>query len=146
MLPLFFYLREVYTMDYKLIISRDDFLDIMLKKGYDFTDTQVLDGVPFQTQEDAIDTYFQDIFDTIYELIEDYRGRVWTKLFFQDMQHKDLTGDALEYQEALITALWQQAVFVWDNGDSSANANKDDNRLPYSPKAVKTLWDIILRG
>lgn len=133
-------------MDYKLIISRDDFLDIMLKKGYDFTDTQVLDGVPFQTQEDAIDTYFQDIFDTIYHLIENYRGGWWTKHFFIDMQHTDLEGAALEYKEALIEALWQQAIFVWDNGDSTANANKDDNRLPYSPKAVKVLWGLILKG
>ena len=133
-------------MDYKLIISREDFLQIMIKKGYDFTDKQVLDGVPFQTQEDAIDTYFQDVFDTIYNLVKDYRGKWWTEMFFEDMQHTDLTGVALKYKEALIEALWQQAIFVWDNGDSNANANKDDNRSPYSPKAVKVLWDLIIHG
>lgn len=133
-------------MDYKLIISREDFKAIMLKRGYNFDDPNVLDGVPFQTQDDAIDAYFQDVFDTIYHLIEDYRGSYWTRAFFEDMKLIDLDGAALEYKERLIEALWQQAIFVWDNGDSSANANKDDNRLPYSPKAVKCLWGIILRG
>lgn len=134
-------------MDYKQLITRDDFLNIMLKRGYDFTDTSILVGIHFPTQEDAIDDFFQNAFDTIYELIRENRGNGWTKLFYEDMV-KDLSDNpkALEFKTALIEAIVEQTIFYWDNGDRDAIADSQDTRVNYSPKAIRKLWEIILRG
>ena len=132
-------------MDYKLIYDRDSFVARMQNRGYDLTDPSVLDCSHFQVQEEAIDDFLQIAFDKIYELIKEYRGKLWTKAFMADMQHDDLTGDALEYQEILKDAIVEQAVFIWDNGDKEASSNQDD-RLVYSPIAVKKLWGTIIRG
>ena len=132
-------------MNYKLIYDRDSFVEKMQDRGYDLTDPSVLDSSHFQTQEEAIDDFLQIAFDKIYELVREYRGNHWTKKFMEDMQHDDLTGDALEYQTTLKEAIVEQAVFIWDNGDKEASSNQDD-RLVYSPIAVKKLWGLVIRG
>ena len=133
-------------MNYKLIYDRDSFVEKMQDRGYDLTDPSVLDHSHFETQEDAIDDFLQIAFDKIYELVREYRGNHWTKKFMEDMQHDDLTGDALEYQTTLKEAIVEQAVFIWDNGDKEASSDSKDERLVYSPIAVKKLWGLVIRG
>ena len=72
-------------MDYKLIISQDDYVEAMRKKGYDLRDNSVLNSTHYSSQDDAIDDFLQNSFDTIYELIRDNRGNQWTELFMDDM-------------------------------------------------------------
>ena len=134
-------------MDYKLIFSQTDFVEAMLKKGYDLRDNSVLNSSHFVSQDDAIDDFLQNSFDSIYELIRENRGNHWCELFFEDMQ-KDLSADedALKYKVILKEALVEQTIFLWDNGDSDAVADNNEERSPYAPKAVKKLWGTILKG
>ena len=133
-------------MDYKLIFSQENFVEAVRKKGYDLRDNSVLNSTHFASQDDAVDEFLQNSFDAIYELIRDNRGNQWAELFFEDMS-QDLTSDddAIKYKAILKEALVEQVVYIWDNGDSDATADKDD-RSPYAPKAVKKLWGNILRG
>ena len=134
-------------MDYKNIITYELWLEKMQSKGYDFTDTSVLDGSHFQSQEEAIDDYFQDTFNTIYELVREYRGNKWTELFFEDMsQDVESDLDALRYKDALIKALIEQAVYIYDNGSVEASGEVNPDRHEYAPKAVKALWGLVIKG
>ena len=106
----------------------------------------VLDSTHFDNVEDAVDDFMQNSCKVVYNLIKDYRGREWTNAFFEDMKKTDLTGKALEYQEALHNAIIEQAIFTYDNGDSQATASNDERKdyTAYAPKAVKELWDLVL--
>ena len=133
-------------MDYKLIISRDEFCTKLKKRGYDLHDDSVLDGKHFETQEDAIDDFLQNVFDMVHDLVVFNRGFKWAKSFFEDMQSNELENEALEYKQALEDALIQQAIYIYDNGDSQATSEMQDKREPYSEKAMQKLWGSILRG
>ncbi len=134
-------------MDYKNIITYELWLEKMQSKGYDFTDTSVLDGSHFQSQDEAIEDYFQDTFNTIYELVREYRGNKWTELFFEDMS-QDVESDieAARYKDALIKALIEQAVYIYDNGSVEASGEVNPDRHEYAPKAVKALWGLVIKG
>ena len=112
----------------------------LIKRGYDLA--AILDTSHFQSTEDAVDDFMQNVFDEIYDLIEKYRGEAWTYAFFTDMKRSDLTGEALRYQERLNKALLEQCIYVYDNGDTEATF--DEGKKPYGEKAVNAMWSNIL--
>ena len=112
------------------------------KRGYQLDKDGVLATEHFQTVEDAVDDFMQNSFDIVQELVRNYRGRKWTDAFYEDMKKTDLTGKALEFQEALKEAIIQQAIYTYDNGDSSASAYKGESH--YAPKAVSALWGLVI--
>lgn len=112
------------------------------KRGYQLDKDGVLATEHFQTVEDAVDDFMQNSFDIVQELVRNYRGRKWTDAFYEDMKKTDLTGKALEFQEALKEAIIQQAIYTYDNGDASASAYKGESH--YAPKAVSVLWGLVI--
>lgn len=112
------------------------------KRGYQLDKDGVLATEHFQTVEDAVDDFMQNAFDIVQELVRNYRGRKWTDAFYEDMKKTDLTGKALEFQEALKEAIIQQAIYTYDNGDASASAYKGESH--YAPKAVSVLWGLVI--
>ena len=112
------------------------------KRGYPLDKDGVLATEHFQTVEDAVDDFMQNSFDIVQELVRNYRGRKWTDAFYEDMKKTDLTGKALEFQEALKEAIIQQAIYTYDNGDASASAYKGESH--YAPKAVSALWGLVI--
>ena len=112
------------------------------KRGYQLDKDGVLATEHFQTVEDAVDDFMQNAFDIVQELVRNYRGRKWTDAFYEDMKKTDLTGKALEFQEALKEAIIQQAIYTYDNGDASASAYKGESH--YAPKAVSALWGLVI--
>lgn len=117
------------------------------KRGYNLESSGVLDISHFDSLDDAIDDFCNGALNQLYELITKYKSRAWADAFLSDMARNDLTNTiALEYQELFKDALIEQIIYVYDNGDSSANSDNQDrkDRSPYSPKAVEKLWDRIL--
>ncbi len=135
--PLFFY-KEVFMYSYKDYITNDD----LVPRGYNLMDDGVLDDSHFQTREDAVDDFLQNSTEIVVGLIQRYRGRDWTKKFLEDMKLDDLTGRALEFQEAFKKALIEQAIYTYDIGDASASAYKGESH--YAPKAVEALWGLVI--
>lgn len=129
-------------INYKDYIS----LEELRKRGYNLEADGVLDVTHFDSTEDAVNDFLGNTCDIIYNLVKDYRGKKWADAFFNDMKQTDLTGKALEYQEALHDALIEQAIFTYDNGDSQSSASNEERayNTAYAPKAVKKLWDLIL--
>lgn len=123
---------------YKDYITKED----LVPRGYILDADGVLDDTHFASREDAVDDFMQNAFDIVEGLIKEYRGKEFTDAFFTDMKHDDLTGKALEYQKLLKKALIEQCIYTYDCGD--ADASKYTGETPYSPKAVKLLWDEIL--
>ena len=112
------------------------------KRGYQLDKDGVLATEHFLTVEDAVDDFMQNSFDIVQELVRNYRGRKWTDAFYEDMKKTDLTGKALEFQEALKEAIIQQAIYTYDSGDASASAYKGESH--YAPKAVSVLWGLVI--
>ena len=125
-------------LSYKDYFTNED----MKPRGYDFMADGVLDDTHFQSKEEACDDFMQNSFNIVHGLIKKRRGRQWTDAFFEDMKKQDLTGKAIEYQEALKQALIEQAIYTYDNGDASAS--KYEGESAYAPKAVSALWDFII--
>ena len=120
--------------DYKNYFTKEQ----LAKRGYNLEADGVLETSHFATVEDAIDDFMNDAFDTIYHLIEAYRGEEWTEAYFTDMAQTDLSLVARKWQQCLNRALIEQAIFIYDNGNPNATFN--DGRSPYAPKAVEQLW------
>ena len=129
-------------INYKDYVSLED----LRKRGYNLEKEGVLDTSHFDTPKDAVDDYMLNICNIVFHLISRYRGRTWTRAYFEDMAKDDLTGKALEYKEALHNAIIEQAIFTYDNGDSEATSNDEDRKYntAFSPKAVAELWDLVL--
>lgn len=127
-------------LDYKDYFTKDN----LRVRGYNLEADGVLDISHFDTLEDAIDDFMDNALRTIYNLFVKYKGRKWTDYFFSDMKNVDLTGVALEYKGLLNRALVEQAIFIYDNGDASANASLDETKTEYAPKAVAEIWDILI--
>jgi hypothetical protein len=132
-------------MEYKLLLSPDD----MVRRGYDLKVEGRLNQGDFNSIEDAIDDFMQQCFDSIYNLIEMYRGPSWTSDFFDDMSTaiiKDNYPLAYKLQEALKWALLEQTVFIYDNGDINTSSKIEIDKIGYSPKSIQKLWSYgILR-
>lgn len=129
-------------LDYKNYFTKED----LRVRGYNLEADGVLDISHFDTLEDAINDFMDNTLRAVYNLFVQYRGRKWTDAFFDDMTQENLSGTALDYQERLKRALIEQAIFIYDNGDSNANASYDDraSKSELSPKAVAELWDILI--
>ena len=129
-------------LDYKNYFTKED----LRVRGYNLEAEGVLDRSHFDTLEDAINDFMDNSFRAIYNLFVQYRGRKWTNAFFEDMTEENLSGVALDFKERLNRALVEQAIFVYDNGDSNANASYDERaaRCGLAPKAVAELWDILI--
>jgi hypothetical protein len=56
------------------------------------------------------------------------------------MLRDDLSDMALLVKNALKKAMLEQVVFIYENGDISANAIKDDTKRSLSPKALNKLY------
>ena len=121
-------------------------LEELRKKGYNLKADGVLDITHFDNVDDAVDDFLNTTSKIVYNLIKEYRGYKWTDAFFNDMKQTNLTGVALEYQQALHNALIEQAIFTYDNGDSQASANNEERsyNTAYAPKAVSELWELLL--
>lgn len=129
-------------LDYKDYFTKED----LRVRGYNLEADGVLDISHFDTLENAIDDFMDNTLRAIYNLFVEYRGRKWADAFFSDMKNIDLTGKALEYKQLLNRALVEQAIFIYDNGDSNANASYDEriSKSKVSPKAVAEIWDILI--
>lgn len=123
---------------YKDYVSAEE----LTKRGYDLYKDGVLETVHFQTKEDAVDDFMQNAFDIVQELVRNYRGRKWANAFYEDMKKTDLTGRALEFQEALKEAIIEQCIYTYDTGDASASAYKGESH--FAPKAVSKLWGLVI--
>ena len=129
-------------MNYSSLLSYED----ILSRGYDLKVEGRLVKGDFLTIEDAISQFCYEVVDSIVGLIEAYRGQLWTLEFIQDMCQDNLVGAALSYQDALKGAILDQAIFIYENGSKEASAIVDNNRIEYSPKAMRRLWNFgILR-
>lgn len=128
-------------LNYKNYFTKDN----LRVRGYNLESDGVLDRSHFDSLDDAVDDFMDSTFRIIYNLFVEYKGREFANAFFTDMARNDLTGKALEYKERLNRALIEQAIFIYDNGDSEADSNNQERsyRSPYAPKSVKELWDIL---
>lgn len=129
-------------IDYKKYIS----LEELRLRGYNLEADGVLDDSHFDSREDAINDFMLNVCNIVFNLIKSYRGRTWTKAYFDDMAQDNLTGKALEYKEALHNAIIEQAIFTYDNGDSQATSSNEDRKYntAHAPKAAAELWDLVL--
>lgn len=112
------------------------------RRGYDLTADGRLNIGDFNTIDDAVNEFIESCCNMIWSLIEKHRGVEWTEAFKSDMARTDLTDNALLIQNGLKKALIEQVIFIYENGDVSANAIKDDGKRSLSPKAVTKLYNI----
>ena len=119
----------------------------MRRRGYNLESDGVLDISHFDMPSQAQDDFMDNTLRIIYNLFVEYRGREWADDFFEDMAHdeEELEGRALDFKQRLHRALIEQAIFIYDHGDSQATASYEDRqyRSPYAPKAMAELWDIL---
>lgn len=132
-------------MDYANFITSEE----VKKRGYDLSLGGRLNQGDFGTKESAIEDFLKECFDSIYNLIETYKGPKWTELFFEDMAqeiNKDINPRAYRIQVALKWAILEQTIFIYDNGDVRTSAKVEIDKLGFSPKAVDKLWKYGLLG
>lgn len=110
-------------------------------RGYDLTKDGALLQGDFLTIQDSANQFITECCDMVWGLIEKHRGVAWTNLFKKDMESQSLTGNALHYQEALKKVMLEQVVFIYENGDITANALKDENKRAISPKVITKLYN-----
>lgn len=132
-------------MDYKTFFSYDD----ICNRGYDLKAEGRLNQGDFLTIDVAIDDFLQEVFNSIYDLIESYKGKKWTRFFFEDMAteiDKELYPNAYSMQETLKWSLIEQAVFIYENGDVMTSGKIEPDKLGYSQKVIRKLWSFDLLG
>lgn len=110
-------------------------------RGYDLLADGRLNQGDFATIDDTAIQFIQECCDMIWAVIEKHRGFKWTEWFKQDMMRDDLNDMALLCKNALKKAMLEQVIFVYENGDISANAIKDDTKRAISPKALNKLYN-----
>ena len=113
-------------------------------RGYDLTADGRLNQGDFETIEEASEQFIDECCNSIFGLIEKHRGFLWTMKFKDDMQQeikKDENENAYYIQQALKSALLEQVIFIYENGDANASAIKDDTRRAISPKALSKLYN-----
>lgn len=134
-----------YLMNYEKFISIED----VKKRGYDLMLDGRLNQGDFATIEAAAADFLQECFDSVYNLIETYKGPEWTELFFEDMANQlDPTTQPKAYrtQQALKWAILEQTIFIYDNGDVRTSAKIEIDKIGFSPKAADKLWKHGLLG
>lgn len=130
-------------MDYSKFLTYED----IKSRGYDLKVTGRLNQGDFETIEEAIDDFIREVVDGIYNLIASYRGNCWTRAFFEDMENitDDSHPNAIIMNETLKWAILTQAIFIYENGDKEALSKVDIERVGFSPKVIRRLWEGILR-
>ena len=132
-------------MDYKAFLSYGD----ILARGYDLKALGRLEQGDFSTIEYAIDDFLQETFQTIYDLIESYKGINFTTSFFDDMSQeidKYQYPKAFALQTILKWCLVEQAIFIYENGDVMTSSQIQPDKISYSPKVIRKLWNNGLLG
>lgn len=132
-------------MDHTKFITSED----VKKRGYDLSLEGKLNQGDFNTKDAAIADFLQECFDSIYNLIELYKGPAWAELFFEDMSKeidRATNPNAYRIQQALKWSILEQTIFIYDNGDVRTSAKVEIDKLGYSPKAVDKLWKHNLLG
>ncbi len=109
-------------------------------RGYDLLADGRLNQGDFATIEDSANQFIEECCYMIWDVIERHRGVKWCESFKQDMFRDDLSDMALLVKNALKKAMLEQVVFIYENGDISANAIKDDTKRSLSPKALNKLY------
>ena len=110
-------------------------------RGYDLLADGRLNQGDFATIDDTAIQFIQECCDMIWAVIEKHRGFKWCECFKQDMMRDDLNDMALLCKNALKKAMLEQVIFIYENGDISANAIKDDTKRAISPKALNKLYN-----
>lgn len=111
-------------------------------RGYDLLADGRLNQGDFETIEESANQFIEECCNTIWALIEKNKGIKWANKFKQDMLRDDLVDElALMYQSALRSAMLEQVIFIYENGDINANAIKDDTKRGVSPKALTKLYN-----
>lgn len=132
-------------MNYKKFITYED----ILSRGYDLKTQGRLEQGDFYTIDAAIEQFLKESFDSVYDLIESYKGVEWTEKFFEDMSTEiDSTKypEAYRKQSILRWAILEQTIFYYENGDIFTSSKIEIDKIGYSPKAVKKLWGHNLLG
>ena len=132
-------------MDYKTFFSYDD----ICARGYDLKAPGRLNQGDFISIDVAVDDFLQEIFNSIYDLVESYKGKKWTRLFFEDMSSsidKEQCPIAYGMQETLKWALIEQTVFIYENGDVMTSGKIEPDKVSYSQKVIRKLWNSNLLG
>lgn len=132
-------------MNYKKFITYED----ILSRGYDLKTQGRLEQGDFYTIDAAIEQFLKESFDSVYDLIESYKGVEWTEKFFEDMSTEiDSTKypEAYRKQSILRWAILEQTIFYYENGDIFTSSKIEVDKIGYSPKAVKKLWNHNLLG
>lgn len=132
-------------MNYKKFITYED----ILSRGYDLKTQGRLEQGDFYTIDAAIEQFLKESFESVYDLIESYKGVEWTEKFFEDMSTEiDSTKypEAYRKQSILRWAILEQTIFYYENGDIFTSSKIEIDKIGYSPKAVKKLWSHNLLG
>lgn len=112
-------------------------------RGYDLLADGRLNQGDFLTIEDSANQFITECCDMIWALIEKHRGIKWCEQFKLDMTNEEETNSIITYyKEAMRKVMLEQVVFIYENGDISANAFKDDTKRSLSPKALNKLYNI----
>lgn len=117
-------------------------IDDVRSRGYDLLADGRLNQGDFATITDSAEQFITECCDMIWAVIERHRGVKWCESFKQDMMRDDLNDMALVCKNALKKAMLEQVIFIYENGDISANAIKDDTKRAISPKAINKLYNI----
>ena len=118
-------------------------IDDVRSRGYDLVADGRLNQGDFATIEDSANQFIEECCDMVWSLIEKHRGFKWCEQFKQDMASEIAKDEATYfYQKAIKKILLEQIVFIYENGDTSANAIKDDTKRAVSPKVINKLYHI----
>lgn len=110
-------------------------------RGYDLLADGRLNQGDFETIEESANQFIEECCGMIWSLIEKHRGVKWCEYLKQDMMREDLNNMSLLVKNALKVAMLEQVIFIYENGDISANAIKDDTKRAISPKALTKLYN-----
>ena len=111
-------------------------------RGYDLLADGRLNQGDFETIEESANQFIEECCNTIWALIEKNKGIKWANNFKKDMMRDDLDDEMAQlYQRVLKSAMLEQVIFIYENGDINANAIKDDTKRSISPKALTKLYN-----
>lgn len=118
-------------------------IDDVRSRGYDLLADGRLNQGDFATIEDSANQFIEECCYMIWDLIEKHRGVKWCEQFKQDMLSLEDSSSLISYYRVAIKKiLLEQVVFIYENGDITANAFKDDTKRAISPKVINKLYNI----
>lgn len=112
-------------------------------RGYDLLADGRLNQGDFATIEASAEQFINECCDMVWAVIEKHRGFKWCEQFKRDMISEENMLDVISYyRDAMKKVMLEQIVFIYENGDASANAIKDETKRSLSPKAINKLYNI----